>query len=120
MSEQLQRIRQLQESLKEKMLRYLESPQIFATAVEGFHLVRREDGGAPEQCFEKPLVGLVVQGTKHSVMAGQEFVYTENQTVVAGVDMPIASYVVNPTHDHPFLFAYLYLNKKCSPPWPWK
>ena len=47
MSEQLQRIRQLQESLKEKMLRYLESPQIFATAVEGFHLVRRENGGAP-------------------------------------------------------------------------
>ena len=112
MSEQLQRIRQLQESLKEKMLRYLESPQNFATAVEGFHLVRREDGGAPEQCFEKPLVGLVVQGAKHSVMAGQEFVYTENQTVVAGVDMPIASYVVNPTHEKPFLFAYVYLDKK--------
>ena len=111
MSEQSQRIAQLQETLKATLLHYLESPRIFPTPIEGLHLVRREDCGSPEQCFEKPLVGLVIQGTKHSVIAGQEYVYTENQTVVAGVDMPIASYVVNPSPEHPFLFAYLYLDK---------
>ena len=98
----------LQQELKEKLLHYLDAPCILPTAIEGLHLVRREEGGTPEQCFEKPLVGLVVQGTKHSFMAGQQYVYA----VVSGVDMPIASYVENPSHEHPFLFVYLYLDKK--------
>ena len=90
----------------------METPCIYPTAIEGFNLVRREDAGMSEKCFEKPLVGLVIQGTKHSLMGGQEYVYTENQSVVAGVDMPISSYVINPTHEKPFLFLYLYLDKQ--------
>lgn len=112
MSDQLQRITQLNDELKQKLLQYLETPCIYPTAIEGFNLVRREDVGTPENCFEKPLVGLVIQGTKHSLMGGQEYVYTENQSIVAGVDMPISSYVINPTHEKPFLFLYLYLDKQ--------
>ncbi len=112
MSDQLQRITQLNDELKQKLLQYLETPCIYPTAIEGFNLVRREDVGAPENCFEKPLVGLVIQGTKHSLMGGQEYVYTENQSIVAGVDMPISSYVISPTHEKPFLFLYLYLDKQ--------
>ena len=111
MWEQSQRITQLNETLKERMLLRLESPCLLPTAIEGLRLVRREDSGAPDQCFERPLVGLVVQGTKHSFMAGRDYVYTENQCIVAGVDMPIASYVVNPTSERPFLFLYAYLDK---------
>lgn len=102
---------QLQEALKTELLRHLEKPCILQTAIEGLHLSRREDSHAPEQCFERPLAGLVVQGTKHSFMAGREFVYTENQCVVTGVDMPIASYADSPSRDHPFLFLYLYLDR---------
>ena len=112
MSDHLQRIAQLNDELKQKLLRYMETPCIYPTAIEGFNLVRREDAGMSEKCFEKPLVGLVIQGTKHSLMGGQEYVYTENQSVVAGVDMPISSYVINPTHEKPFLFLYLYLDKQ--------
>ena len=112
MSDHLQRIAQLNVELKQKLLRYMETPCIYPTAIEGFNLVRREDAGMSEKCFEKPLVGLVIQGTKHSLMGGQEYVYTENQSVVAGVDMPISSYVINPTHEKPFLFLYLYLDKQ--------
>lgn len=111
MAEDSQRIAQLNVELKQKLLRYLDSPCIYPTAIEGFNLVRREDVGTSEQCFEKPLVGLVVQGTKHSLMGGREFVYTENQCIVAGIDMPISSYVINPTHETPFLFLYLYLDR---------
>lgn len=112
MTEDLQRISKLNEELKQKLLRHMEKPCIYPTAIEGFNLVRREDIGTPEQCFEKPLVGLVVQGTKHSLMGGHEYVYTENQCIVAGVDMPISSYVINPTPETPFLFLYLYLDKQ--------
>ena len=65
----------------------------------------------PEKCFEKPLVGLVVQGTKHSHMGGREYVYSTNQSIVAAVDMPISSYVEDPTPERPFLFCYCYLDK---------
>lgn len=99
MTDDTQRITQLNDELKQKLLRHMETPCICSTSIEGFHLVRREDVGVPEQCFEKPLVGLVVQGTKHSLMSGQEYIYTENQSIVAGVDMPISSYVINPTHE---------------------
>lgn len=111
MTGDLQRIAQLNDELKQRLLRHMEKPGIYPTSIEGFHLVRREDVGTPEQCFEKPLVGLVVQGTKHSLMGGQEYVYTENQSIVAGVDMPISSYVINPTYESPFLFLYLYLDR---------
>lgn len=112
MSERMRRIAQLNDELKQKLLRYLKTPCIYPTAIEGFHLVRREHAGKPENCFEKPLAGLVIQGAKHSLMGGREYVYTENQSVVAGVDMPISSYVINPTHEKPFLFLYLYLDRQ--------
>lgn len=112
MTDDLQRIAQLNDALKQRLLRHMEKPGIYSTPIEGFHLVRREDVGTPEQCFEKPLVGLVVQGTKHSLMSGKEYIYTKNQSIVAGVDMPISSYVINPTHETPFLFLYLYLDKQ--------
>ena len=111
MMEDTERIAQLNGLLKQHLLSYLKSPCIYPTAIDGFNLARRDTGGSPEKCFERPLVGLVVQGTKHSFMAGQEYVYTQNQSIVAGVDMPIASYVVEPSPEHPFLFLYVYLDK---------
>lgn len=111
MSVQSQRITQLHETLKEKLLFHLDVPCILPTSIHNLHLVRREEAGTPEQCFERPLVGLVVQGTKHSFMAGRDYVYTERQCIVAAVDMPISSYIINPTRERPFLFLYVYLDK---------
>lgn len=111
MPDDLDRTRRLNARIREKILHYLPRPAILPTAIEGFQLARREVAGAPEKCFEKPLVGLVVQGTKHSHMGGREYVYSTGQSIVAAVDMPIASYVENPTPDTPFLFCYCYLDK---------
>ena len=112
MPEDVQRRAQLNDELKQKLLLYLKTPRIYPTPIEGFNLVRREEGGTPEKCFERPLIGLVIQGAKCSFMGGQEYIYTENQSIVAGLDMPISSYVVNPTHEKPFLFLYLYLDRR--------
>lgn len=113
MTEHAQRVAQLHDELKQKLLRYLKHPCIYPTAIQGFNLVRRDQTGAPESCFEKPLIGLVVQGAKHSIMGGKEYIYTENQSIVAGVDMPISSYVMRATPEKPFLFLYLYLDTQC-------
>lgn len=111
MSDDQDRAARLNARIREKLLQYLPQPRILPTAIEGFQLARREEAGAPEKCFEKPLVGLVVQGTKHSHMGGREYVYSTNQSIVAAVDMPIASYVENATPESPFLFCYCYLDK---------
>ena len=111
MTDDLERTSRLNARIREKILQHLPHPGILPTAIEGFRLARREETGTPEKCFEKPLVGLVVQGTKHSYMAGREYVYSTNQSIVAAVDMPIASYVEAPTPEHPFLFCYCYLDK---------
>ncbi|MCH5276705.1 MAG: AraC family transcriptional regulator [Desulfovibrionaceae bacterium] len=110
MTEHAPRIAYLHDELKHKLLRHLKRPCICPTAIPGFHLARRDQTGAPESCFEKPMVGLVIQGTKHSLMGGREYIYTENQSIVAGVDMPISSYVMHATPEKPFLFLYLYLD----------
>lgn len=103
---------ELNARLKEKLLQHCRGTCNLLTAIEGFHLVRRDVQKKPENCFEKPLAGLVIQGTKHSLIGGKDYVYTENQSIVAGVDMPIASYITAPTPEHPFLFLYLYLNRE--------
>lgn len=95
MPKDVQRIIRLNSDIKEKLLSCLPTPAIRPTAIEGFHLVRREDAEEPERCFGKPLIGLVIQGTKQSLIGGKDYVYTENQSIVAGVDMPIASSVIN-------------------------
>lgn len=111
MPDDLDRASRLNARIREKLLHYLPRPGILPTAIEGFRLARREETGTPEKCFEKPLVGLVVQGTKHSYMGGREYVYSASQSIVAAVDMPIASYVEDPTPEEPFLFCYCYLDK---------
>lgn len=103
---------ELNARLKEKLLQHCRGTCNLLTSIEGFHLVRRDVQKKPENCFEKPLAGLVIQGTKHSLIGGKDYVYTENQSIVAGVDMPIASYITAPTPEHPFLFLYLYLNRE--------
>ena len=75
---------ELNARLKEKLLQHCRGNCNLLTAIEGFHLVRREVQEQPGNCFEKPLAGLVIQGTKHSLIGGKEYVYTENQSIVAG------------------------------------
>ncbi|MDO5536396.1 MAG: AraC family transcriptional regulator [Desulfovibrionaceae bacterium] len=112
MEDSQHRIARLNQELCDLLLERMDHPGIFPTAIEGLNLVRREDATASENCFERPLTGLVVRGVKHSVMSGAEFVYSANQTVVAGVDMPISSWVDGASPEEPFLFLYLYLDRQ--------
>lgn len=105
------RMIRLSEELRERLRCHLPGPGIHPTAIEGLNLVLREESGKAEKCFERPLVGLVVQGTKHSFMGGRDYTYGDGQSVVVAVDMPIISYVTDLSPDRPFLFIYLYLNK---------
>lgn len=105
------RMARLQEELKERMLRRLPGPGVHPTAIEGFHLVRRDGECRPERCFERPLVALVVQGTKHAFMGGRDYVHSDGQTVVVAVDLPVASFMTDVSPERPFLLLYFYLDR---------
>ena len=110
MSEQ-QRIAQLQDELKATMLRYLRTPGILDTAIPGLHITRREEKRYPGTMFRAASGRSGHTGYKAFPHGRPRVHLHENQCVVTGVHMPIVSWVDHPSHEHPFLFVYLYLDK---------
>lgn len=98
--------------LKEILFRHTDRPGVCSSSIDGLSLVRREAVDSSERCIEKPLVSVIVQGVKHSTVGTQEYRIRENQCLVSGVDMPSASYVVEPTPEKPFLSLFFYLDRQ--------
>ncbi len=97
--------------LKEKLLRRLPSPGRYPTAIDGFMIARRHDAKELENCVYKPLVAVVVQGSKRSVIGSEEYRYGENHCLVIGVDLPSANHVLVASPEKPFLAVTLDLDK---------
>ncbi|MEN6438969.1 MAG: AraC family transcriptional regulator [Syntrophobacter sp.] len=97
--------------LKETLLRWMPGPGRYPTAVEGLTIVRRDEVNQPENCFHKPLVGVIVQGFKRSIIGSEEYRYGENQCLVAGVDLPSVSYITVASPEQPFLGLSLSMDK---------
>jgi AraC-like DNA-binding protein len=97
--------------LKEKLLRWMPEPGRYPTAVEGFAISRRHDAKELENCVYKPLVAVVVQGSKRSVIGSEEYRYGENHCLVIGVDVPSANHVIVASPEKPFLAVVLDLDK---------
>ena len=100
-----------QNLLKEKLLKLMPEPERYATAIEGLTVVRRDEVNQPENCFHKPLVGVIVQGFKRSIIGSEEYRYGENDCLVAGVDLPSVSYITVASSEKPFLGLSLSLDK---------
>ncbi len=97
--------------LKEKILHWLPKPGKLQTEIEGLALYHRTEINQSEHVFGKPCVGVIVQGNKCSVIGSQEYRYGAGQCCIAGVDMPSAFYVVNPSSQIPFLSMGLDLDR---------
>jgi AraC-like DNA-binding protein len=97
--------------LKEKLLRWLPEPGRYPTAIEGFMIARRHDAKELENCVYKPLVAVVIQGSKRYVIGSEEYRYGENHCLVIGVDIPSANHVLVASPEKPFLAVTLDLDK---------
>jgi AraC-like DNA-binding protein len=97
--------------LKEKLLRWMPVPGRYPTAIEGLTIVRRDEVNQPENCFHEPLVGIIVQGFKRSIIGTEEYSYGENDCLIAGVDLPSVSYITVASPEQPFLGLSLSLDK---------
>jgi len=97
--------------LKGKLLRWMPGTGRYPTAIEGLTIVRRDEANQPENCFYKPLVAVIVQGFKRSIIGSEEYRYGENHCLVTGVDMPSVNYVTVASQEQPFLGLSLILDK---------
>jgi AraC-like DNA-binding protein len=74
-------------------------------------IARRHDSKELENCVYKPLVAVVIQGSKRSVIGSEEYRYGENHCLVIGVDVPSANHVITASPEKPFLAVSLDLDK---------
>jgi AraC-like DNA-binding protein len=105
------RIARINRLLKEKLLRRLPEPGRYPTAIEGFMIARRHDARELENCVYRPLVAVVLQGSKRSVIGSEEYRYGENHCLVIGVDVPSANHVLVASPEKPFLAVTLDLDR---------
>lgn len=96
--------------LKEELLRWLPKSGRYPTAVKGLSISRHDEPNQSENCFYSPVVGVVVQGFKRSMIGSEEYRYGENHSLLAGVDMPGITHITAASPEQPFLAVSLDLD----------
>ncbi|WP_434778712.1 AraC family transcriptional regulator N-terminal domain-containing protein [Neisseria sp. Ec49-e6-T10] len=97
--------------LKEKLLQHLPKQDRIDTAIEGLTIFRRDETFKRESCFYQPVIGVVVQGSKRSIIGNEEYQYGEYYCMAAGVDMPSLNHITVASADKPFLAVSIKLDR---------
>ena len=97
--------------LKEKLLRLMPDPGRYPTAVAGLSISRRHDSRELDNCVYNPLVAVIIQGSKRSVIGSEAYRYGENHCLIVGVDIPSANHIIAASPKQPFLAVSLDLDK---------
>ena len=102
------RAMELADSLREKLLQWLPEPSRRETPVPGLALTRYDE----QTRFYTPMVALVIQGFKRSMIGDHEANYGKNHCVVVGVDMPGVFHVTEASSQAPFLSLSVRLDRR--------
>ena len=103
-------VKRINEELKKAMVRRIPNPGKYVTAIQGLTFSRRQEINKADNCFGKPSVAVIVQGSKCAIIGEREYCYSEGQYCITGVDLPSAFYVLNPSKEKPFLAVILDLD----------
>jgi AraC-like DNA-binding protein len=100
--------------LKEMLLQRMATPGDYPTPIPGFVLHRRDVPNRPENCFNRPILAVTIQGAKRTVVGSTEYRYGVGQCLLAGVDMPSMSYLTEASPEKPYLVISLDLDSHLS------
>lgn len=78
----------MHETLKTSLLKWLPAPSRLETAIEGLAISRYDEEVSATRCFYTPMVALVVQGFKRSMIGDHEANYGALHCVTVRADMP--------------------------------
>jgi AraC-like DNA-binding protein len=104
-------LRQTNKLLKANLLQKLPEPGTIPTAIDGLQLSRRDEIGKRENCIYRPMIAVVVQGSKRAVIGDEEYHYGEGSYMVVGVDMPSVIHMTDASPEKPFLSLSLTLDR---------
>ena len=97
--------------LKAKLLHWMPEPGTVYTAIEDLWLYRCNRGNLREDCIYRPMIAVIVQGFKRSIVGNTEFSYGEGSYIAVGVDIPSVVHITEASPEKPFLSLSLALNR---------
>ena len=103
---------ELNDSLKEKLLKWLPEQSRLETPIPGLALTRHDENTYAIRCFYTPMIALVVQGFKRSMIGDHEANYGELHCVTVGIDMPGVFHITDASPQAPFLSLSVKLDRR--------
>ena len=103
---------ELNDSLKEKLLKWLPEQSRLETPIPGLALTRHDENTSAIRCFYAPMIALVVQGFKRSMIGDHEANYGELHCVTVGIDMPGVFHITDASSQAPFLSLSVKLDRR--------
>ena len=100
------------DSLKEKLLKWLPEQSRLETPIPGLALTRHDENTSAIRCFYTPMIALVVQGFKRSMIGDHEANYGELHCVTVGIDMPGVFHITDASPQAPFLSLSVKLDRR--------
>lgn len=98
--------------LKDKVQSLFTHPCIMETPIKGINVAMRTAPTFNQHCMYRPMAILVLQGKKEAVLGSEKLVYNENEIVIASVDIPTVSSVVEASEEKPFITIVMDLDSK--------
>ena len=98
--------------LKEKLLKWLPEQSRLETPIPGLALTRHDENTSAIRCFYTPMIALVVQGFKRSMIGDHEANYGELHCVTVGIDMPGVFHITDASPQAPFLSLSVKLDRR--------
>lgn len=97
--------------LRERLYQLMPKTGDYRTGITGFGMHRRDDSGTLDNCLYRPMVSVVVQGSKRMTLGSKEYIYKAGQCMVVGVDMPCMNFITDASPEAAFLSISLDLDK---------
>ncbi|RKS87526.1 AraC-like DNA-binding protein [Orbus hercynius] len=97
--------------LKQLMLIYLTKTTDYTTPIDNLSLFRRDEAQPCSSCFYQPMVSIIVQGSKLSLIGSKQYSYQAGDCLLTAVDVPAINTMTDVSPQSPFLSLALYLDK---------
>lgn len=98
--------------IKEILLRFAPQEGYYATPLESVTIHRRDSPTEKVNItFYRPVIVLMVQGDKHSVLGSEKCHYGKNDCLIVGVDIPSISRIVEASPEKPCLTISIEIDK---------
>ncbi len=98
------------EIIKDKILSFYQKPGFYDTPIEGFRVSRINETTELKKCFYKPLVVLIIEGSKQTIFGNYKYTCSKGQYMACSVDIPLMSRIKTATKENPYLGLVLELD----------